>query len=223
MAQAITPEITENQSFYQIIKVLASQDQHITMLEIGASNGLGSTQAFIQGILTREAPQQARLYCLELGLAAFEELQVNTGMHGFIHCYQESSCAVADVPAWDDVVHFYQSKKTYLNDYSLDTVRGWYDACLNYALQTGHTGNGIQKIKAENHIKNFDLVLIDGSEFTGEQDVYSTLGAKTIVLDDCMTYKCHQAFQTLMSHHSYSLVAANMEERHGYAVFRRRY
>jgi hypothetical protein len=51
--------------------------------------------------------------------------------------------------------------------------------------------------------------------------LFSTLGAKTIVLDDCMTYKCHQAFQVLISHHNYRLVTANMDERHGYAVFRR--
>jgi hypothetical protein len=223
MTIPIAPEITENQNFYQIIKALASQTKHLTMLEIGASNGLGSTQAFIQGILLREDRHNVKLFCLELALAAFEELRTNTHMHDFVKCYQESSCAVADLPDWDDVLHFYTSKKTYLNDYSLETVRGWYDACLNYAVQAGRLENGIQKIKAENNIKNFDLVLIDGSEFTGEQDLCSTIGAKTIVLDDCMTYKCHQAFQMLMAHHSYHLVIANLDERHGYAVFRRAY
>jgi hypothetical protein len=221
MSLGIVPEITEGQSFFQIIKSLASDTSHCTMLEIGSSNGLGSTQAFLQGIASRSDQDRVRLCCLELAPGSFQELVTNMQGHAFVTCYQESSTAVADLPVWEDVAFFYATRQTCLNDYPLETVRGWYDMCLNYARASGHDANGIARIKAEQKIRNFDLVLIDGSEFTGEQDLYSVIGARTIILDDCMTYKCYTAYQVLAAHPSYRLVIANMAERHGFVVFKR--
>jgi hypothetical protein len=171
----------------------------------------------------RQDQENIRLFCLEMFGPAYQELLENTRSYPFIHCYNENSIALEEMPSWDDVVHFYQSTRTCLNNYPIETVSDWYQRGLDYAEQSGLKHNGIKKIKRENGISNFDLVLIDGSEFTGEQDLYSCMGARIIMLDDCMTYKCYHAYRSLLSHHSYNLAFANLEERHGFAVFRRKY
>ncbi|MBT8630965.1 hypothetical protein AOC23_02610 [Polynucleobacter paneuropaeus] len=51
------------------------------------------------------------------------------------------------------------------------------------------TFNGVDKIKNDNNIKTFDMVLIDGSEFSGERDLHSIMGAKLIALDDINAFK----------------------------------
>jgi hypothetical protein len=223
MTSIFLPELTDEQGFYKVIKQLASSEENLCMLEIGSSTGLGSTRAFIDGILIRQDHENIRLYCLEMFEPAYRELLENTRDYPFIRAYNENSIALEEMPSWDDVVDFYQTTRTYLNNYPIETVSDWYQRGLVYAEQTGLKHNGIKKIKRENGIINFDLVLIDGSEFTGEQDLYSCMGAKTIMLDDCMTYKCFHAYHSLLSHHSYDLSFANMDERHGFAVFRRRY
>lgn len=223
MTSIFAPELTEGQSFYQIVKSLAAREENLSMLEIGSASGMGSTRAFIDGILTRPDRTHIRLFCLEMFQPAFQELLVNTQAYPFIRCYNENSIALAELPSWDDVTHFYRTTQTFLNEYPIETVRQWYDRGIAYAEQTGLQQNGIKKIKAENRIGDFDLVLIDGSEFTGEQDLYSCIGARTIMLDDCMTYKCYHAYRVLLSHHSYTLAYANFEERHGFAVFKRKY
>lgn len=223
MSTVHAPEVTSDQPFYQLIKGLASLPCNLNLLEIGSSTGLGSTQAFIEGISTREDRSNINLYCLEMFQPAFAELLLNTRSHNYIKCINANSIAINELPAWNDIVHFYRTRKTFLNNYTLETVKQWYDTGVNYATQTGLTNNGIREIKLDFKLSNFDLVLIDGSEFTGEQDLYSVMGSKTIILDDCLTYKCYQAYQVLSHHSSYSLMVANMENRHGYAVFQRLY
>jgi hypothetical protein len=223
MTSVHAPEIIASQVFYQTIRSLASQRDKLTMLEIGSSTGMGSTQAFIEGISARDDQALVKLYCLEMFQPAYAELLTNTQQYPFIHCYNANSIALNELPEWEDVLHFYQTQKTFLNDYPLETINLWYAKGINYAQQTGLVHNGIKAIKAQFAIRHFDLVLIDGSEFTGEQDLYSVMGSKTIMLDDCMAYKCHNAFKVLNTHPSYKLALANMEDRHGYAVFQRTY
>ena len=89
--------------------------------------------------------------------------------------------------------------------------------------QSGLTVNGIHVIKTENQIHHFDMVLIDGSEFTGESELYHTIGARVIALDDVNSHKCFNAFRMLSNHVSYALTHQNLELRNGFAVFERRF
>jgi len=70
---------------------------------------------------------------------------------------------------------------------------------------------------------DFDMVLIDGSEFTGEAELYHCLGARVIALDDVNSHKCFNAYRILANHVSYALTHQNMGLRNGFAVFERRF
>jgi hypothetical protein len=66
------------------------------------------------------------------------------------------------------------------------------------------------------------MVLIDGSEFTGEKEVEKIIGAKIIALDDTETYKCYYAMQKLQLDTNYRLIVHEPGIRNGYAIFARK-
>ena len=68
----------------------------------------------------------------------------------------------------------------------------------------------------------FDLVLIDGSEFTGEEELRLVYGSRWITLDDVRTYKNWQNREILKADPAYRLWAENLSLRHGFSIFRLR-
>ncbi|MEA5510385.1 glycosyltransferase [Crocosphaera sp. UHCC 0190] len=79
--------------------------------------------------------------------------------------------------------------------------------------------NGIQLIKQENSIQQFDLVLINGSEFTGTVELDQVYGAKIILLDDICTYKNWESHHRLLSDPNYKLIKQSSTLRNGYSIF----
>ncbi|MHC5832091.1 MAG: hypothetical protein ACYT04_92970, partial [Nostoc sp.] len=96
---------------------------------------------------------------------------------------------------------------TNLNLYPLERVLGWLRQDIEYVNKSGVSDNGIQKIKKENNIDCFDLVLIDGSEFTGEAELDEVYGANLICLDDITTFKNYRNHQRLLADQNYVLIA----------------
>ena len=76
-------------------------------------------------------------------------------------------------------------------------------------------------IKQENNIDFFDVVLIDGSEFSGSGELNKTYGAKFIMLDDINSFKNYNNYRLLYNDMNYEPVALNFYLRNGYAVFRK--
>jgi len=73
----------------------------------------------------------------------------------------------------------------------------------------------------EHDISHFDLVLIDGSEFTGIPELEAVYGAKYILLDDINAYKNYDNFNRLNNDPNYILRIKNMKLRNGFAFFER--
>ena len=81
--------------------------------------------------------------------------------------------------------------------------------------------DGIERIRRENGIDCFDMVLIDGSEFTGKSELDKVYGARIILLDDINGFKNYDNYQRLVADKTYERIAENWRVRNGYAVFRR--
>lgn len=97
--------------------------------------------------------------------------------------------------------------------------------CLNASSVAGESGveqGGITAIKNSYSIERFDLVLINGSEFTGEAELDELIGARWIALDDVNAYKNFHNYQRLSMDPDYTLIAENWQLRNGYALFRHR-
>ncbi|ACB49867.1 glycosyl transferase, group 1 [Crocosphaera subtropica ATCC 51142] len=212
----IDPEI-KNDDFYQAIQEIARYSHIKTVLEIGSSSGQGSTEAFVKGL--RENPNQPTLFCMEVSQTRFNALKNYYLNDSFVKCYNVSSIAINQFPDEATVTQFYDSYQTPLNEYPLDRVLGWLRQDIDYVKDAEVAENGIEIIKQENNIQQFDLVLIDGSEFTGAVELDQVYGAKIILLDDICTYKNWQSHHRLLSDPNYKLIQHNPTLRNGYSIF----
>ncbi|MBN3949754.1 MAG: class I SAM-dependent methyltransferase [Nostoc sp. NMS7] len=215
----IPPEI-KNDEFYAAIQRIAKEEDIKTVLEIGSSSGEGSTEAFVTGL--RENPNKPTLFCMEISKTRFTELKNNYKNEYFVKCYNMSSVPLENFPDEKEIIDFYNTHHTNLNLYPLERVLGWLRQDIEYVNKSGVSDNGIQKIKKENNIDCFDLVLIDGSEFTGQAELDEVYGASFICLDDITTFKNYQNFNRLLSDSDYILIISNQNVRNGYAIFQRK-
>lgn len=214
----IPPEII-NDPFYNTIVELASQDGVKTILEIGSSSGEGSTKAFVTGI-TRN-PNKPSLFCLEVSKPRFRKLKNYFKSKPFVFCYNKSSVSLNHFPSMKEVEEFMESIPSPLNQYGKETVKSWLKADVDYILAYNKNENGIEFIKTTHLIENFDIVLIDGSEFTGAAELNFVYGSKYILLDDINTFKNYRNFQILSTDPNYELIEKNHTLRNGYAVFKK--
>lgn len=216
----IIPAEIKNDSFYDAIYKIAKTEPVKHILEIGSSSGEGSTEAFVKGI--RENPSKPNLYCMEVSKARHQKLSDHYRQDKFVHCYNLSSISIKSFPQFSDIENFMSLHKTPLDQYGLKTVEGWYKQDINYIISNNLDVEGISEIKKINQINEFDVVLIDGSEFTGMAELEQVYGAKYILLDDTLTYKNLNNFQRLVNDKNYELIEKNNQTRNGYAIFKKR-
>lgn len=197
----------KNDRFYQIIYRIAKTEPIQTILEIGASNGEGSTAALVKGIL--ENPKRPMLFCIEMSKPRFDVLKKRYESYSQVVCYNVSSVPVEAFPPKEEIAQFYPH------------LMNWYLDNVEYVKKAGVSERGIELIKSQEGIDLFDMVLIDGSEFTGEAELNLTYGAKWILLDDIAVYKNQENYLRLTLDPCYELVEEDVSLRNGYAVFRR--
>ncbi len=219
LKHVIPPEIKED-DFYYLIQKLARTERLSTVLEIGSSAGEGSTEAFVNGL--SENPHGApQLFCMEVSKPRYAELARRYADKPFVHCYNTSSVPLKGFPSPKEVEAFYHDTKTSLNNYPLDRVLGWLAQDIDYVGCAGMDEDGIERVKRENDIDYFDMVLIDGSEFTGKYELDKVYGAGVILLDDINGFKNYANYRRLAADKNYQLIAENRQVRNGYAAFRR--
>ena len=214
----IHPEIKDDKLYYTIQR-LARKENLKTILEIGSSAGAGSTEAFVAGL--RQNRNNPTLFCMEISKPRFAELQKRYDSVPNVKCYNLSSIPLEKFPTEQEIRSFYFNTKTALNNYPIERVLGWLRQDIEYMKRTGLCSSGIQKIKEENNIQNFDMVLIDGSEFAGTAELNEIYGAKFILLDDINGFKNYNNYKRLMKDSYYDLVTEDWELRNGFAVFAR--
>jgi len=170
-------EITINDSFG---KALAKYSEGLDVgLEIGGGTGDGSTQCI----------RTKRLFSIENHPDRIGRHSMNLSAKGGV-----SVNGTATLPKlWMnqlDVTEFYGTNKTTINQYPLDQILGWHHECIEFAKP--YSTNAIEDIHIE-HKVNFDFVLIDGCEFSGEAElrcVMPFLAEKAIIaLDDINAMK----------------------------------
>jgi hypothetical protein len=216
----IPPEV-KGDDFYNALSIIASLESVKTILEIGSSSGEGSTESLVNAIKGRSDSDSVRLFCMELSRPRFTKLVSNYSDLPFLKAYNLSSVSLKEFPSTEEITYFYNSVKTNLNQYPLEMVLGWVQQDKMYIEDNCFDINGIEIIKTANKINKFDLVLIDGSEFTGERELYSLIGANFIALDDVNTFKCFNCYKILENHPYYQIVERNMILRNGFAIFQK--
>ncbi len=215
----LIPAEIKSDEFYNAIQKIAQEENIKTVLEIGSSSGEGSTEAFVTGL--RDNPNKPTLFCMEISQTRCGKLATKYENDSFVKCYNISSVSLEKFPNENEVVSFYNNIQSYLNYYPLEQVLGWLRRDIEYVQGSGVSGDGIKKIKLEHQIEYFDVVLIDGCEFTGIAELEDIYGAKYILLDDINTFKNHQNFIRLSRDGNYKLIESNYSIRNGYAIFQK--
>lgn len=194
---------------------LIDQYKPSTLLEIGASDGKGSTK-----VLAGAKSEKCKLFCIELDHERFELLVENTSSYKNVTAYNVASCGVQGMMSWDRVLQFRRQRPKDLlwRIYTFSQVKEWYDNTFR-DIQACEIPEGIQHIKKVNGVKNFDMVFIDGGAFTGLAEMRLCYGAKIIVMDDTMDIKCFDPLMELLSDKNYRLLHRDDHYRNGYAVF----
>jgi hypothetical protein len=215
----VIPAEIKGDEFYRAIVEVASTPGLEHILEIGASGGAGSTEAFVTGILKRS--DRPKLHCIEVSAPRYDALVKRHAALDFVHCYRVSSVPVASFPSPAEVEEFHRTVDSKLSRFPLNQVLGWLEKDVAYIQSQDIPTNGIQMIRDAHGIDVFGAVLIDGSEFTGAAELKEVYGARFLLLDDICTYKNYANFRALKGDAAYRLVEAAEKPRNGYAVFER--
>lgn len=201
------------------LQALAALPEVRTILEIGSSDGSGSTRRILKGLRRKKFP--TRLFCLEASRQRCERLRQRLRGVPWAEAVWASSVSPGDFLSEEEVVQFYRETPSRLNESPLEEVLRWRIQDLAYLKEHGVPADGITKIRKEQDIGSFDLVLIDGSAFTGEAELRAVQGAGMIALDDVYDIKNGRNFLTLSRDPQYRLLAMDLVWRNGYAIFAR--
>jgi hypothetical protein len=161
------------------------------------------------------------VFCLEAARDRFDELRARYAPYEFVHPYNASSVEPADYAEEEEVRDFHRAVPTALNAFPLEEVLRWRDAELAYLASSGIAVDGIDRIRREHAVEEFDCVLLDGSEFTARAELELVYGARWVLLDDVNSFKNHANCLRLLDDPRYRLVDAGPRLRNGYAVFER--
>ena len=215
------PEIYNDELFYKIIELVADRSP-FHVLEIGSGAGGGSTQAFLKG--AQQARSPVNIYCIEGRKDRYEKLKELEMIYRSVYTYNVASVPVEHYMKDGDIKVFYDMhpRMKNLHQYELLQIKSWKQEELAYITATHIPQNGIEIIKAEHNIQNFDMVLVDGSPFTAKEELRLVDGAGIIILDDVDDIKNLDNYLKLKDDPRYALLSENMTLRNGYAIFERR-
>jgi len=221
MKTSIIPaEIKNDELFSRIIDTIMLFNFEIkTVLEVGASSGDGSTEALV---LAMEQLEEKTLYTIEADQARFELLSKRYVDKDWVKPINKSSIHLSQYPTKGQVEDFYNTTLTQLNQYPLEFVLSWYDTEVEKIKYLNDKVGAIDQITFDNNIDRFDLVLLDGSPFTGYQEYEKIVGAKIIILDDIIDIKHHYTQLALRDNKEYECIFCNATLRNGYAIWAKR-
>jgi hypothetical protein len=174
---------------------------------------MGSTQVLIEALSPARDPL---LLSVESDAMRYVQLVENVKQHTWVKPVFGSSITLSSLTpkSFEDVWGSRHNRLCYPEK----LVRGWWQQCLD---DLALVQSGVLELLSE---LQFDVVLIDGSEFTGYDDFRLTRdNAKCLMLDDVhFAYKCNQAHCELMSDPAWSLEWEDATVRNGASIWVRR-
>lgn len=186
------------------------------IVEIGSANGLGSTQAFIEGIVHAGIQKDCVLHCVELNVERFSELVDNVAKHDVVAmCHNGTTVPYS----------------RYITSIEIDKIRTFlqdhYRTKQQYPLSTMLDWKATERQQVEKSLvvqlpRSADMIMIDGSAFSGSAEFALFDDPKVIILDDIVDIKNYQNWQRLNNDSRYIKAQQSLSLRNGYAIFVRR-
>ena len=195
-------QIMRDQEMGKIIYDFSCDSENKILVDIGTWNGLGSTRCFIEGLLHNK---NAKLYTIENNVEKYEFAQ-----NYWKKIIDDSQLTVdficGSLVTNDEIDSFLIEKNVQLNEQQ------------KYWLSIDKTNT--QKI-IDIQWDKIDVLLIDGSEFTGFLEMIKLKDiSKYIILDDTRAIKNIYTREYLLNCDEFTLLSENPNFRNGYSVFK---
>jgi hypothetical protein len=212
---------------YETLVDLASRPEVRTVIEIGSTDGRGSTRALREGLEKNPNHPEVRLFCIEAVRQMFDVLA--KGRAPYMKCYRVCS-SHPDRHYTDKEIEAFFAYDWPQMPFETPAQRQdpeWHkrerDRYNLYFRKERLPLDGIALVKSRNLVDDFDLALCDGGTYSGRADVRAVYGAKYLVLDDIYTLKATWTFRELKKDPRYELIMhKDFGGSHfGYAAFRR--
>ncbi len=196
-------QINIEQDFGKIIFELSSNPENKILVDIGTWNGLGSTKCFIEGMKLNKS---SILYTIENN-----EEKYQSTMNRLSPIINELGLNVNFVNG------------TLINNNDIDNWLVKENIILNenekYWLL-------IDKSNSKNLIKldcqEIDVLLIDGSEFSGYLEMILLKDISNyILLDDVNSIKNKYSREYLLKDENFELISEDLSSRNGYSIFKK--
>jgi len=210
-------EITLKDPFGRAIAETVERYNFRVNLEIGAWDGSGSTQCFIEGMIRLKDPRV--LYCLETNDDRLKALCERVKEHDFAVPVGMSSISNAQWLVKDFDADVWESPYNKIDKqcFPRELVYEWYQSDQK---SIGRFKQGFLEV----YRGRFDSVLIDGSSFTGYSE-FNLLEprVKCFFLDDYhKDFKTNQVFHELVKDPNWELLHDFPDLRNGACIFIRR-
>lgn len=206
------PEIV-NDELWHHIEDLVVKHQPAHIIEIGSGDGHGSTSAFMSGMA--KVQKRIALTCFEIDEERFAELTRTTNrMRKQVYCERKSTIPRAFYMSDEEIERMMTDPDIDINtkQYPLEMVLGWkreeFEKTPNCFGLCDYAGVA-------------DMVLIDGSAFTGDAELLLMWDASVVILDDTKDIKNWNNYWRLKQSPAHHVVADNQQLRNGYAIFER--
>jgi hypothetical protein len=197
----IDPEVNQSTQSYYVIQDYLKKVPVKTIIEIGASSGGGTTEALIKGVTSRFHPEGIKMASVEVSRARFKNLKERYSGLSFFTPYNISSLPLSRFPSEQHVAQFI--RETGIHGGNVNTVLDWLRQDIQYVKDNNFDVNGIQKIKEDFGVEKFDLAVIDGSEFLGDEEFKELPDCDAYFLDDIHVYKNWNSHRTLENDERY--------------------
>lgn len=211
-------DIKKGDQFYNSLAQIIIEQEPKTILDIGASEGRGSTDVF------KTYAKGAEIYAIELDPDRFASLKAyHTSKN--VHLFEGSSCPANELMSADGLGNYFAQNTGWdcWRSVGYTEMKKWLKNTASdiKAIKTKYKKDLIPYIKKKHKIKTFDMVLVDGSPFTSKYEVEQIHGAKIIILDDVLDPKNNLNYKRLASGGDYWCIEVNKGYRNGYAIFQK--
>lgn len=198
-------QIGPEDPFGEVIQELARNPDLRTFLEIGTWNGMGSTRAFVAGFAARAAPYE--FYSLECNADKAASAQALYAHLPHVHVLNEVLFHDTPVPA----------ESVFPDLATNPTLQGWHRVDMENMRRRDLflQRPGLPAV--------FDVVLLDGGEFTTYFEFQALKHrCRWLLLDDTRAHKCFKIVEEIERDPAWEVVVKNDAWRNGFLVARRR-
>lgn len=196
-------QINLDQDFGKKIYELAKDITGGVFVDIGTWNGLGSTKCFIEAMKDNSS---SKLYSIENNTEKYESAKSQ----------------------WTSVVEEHKLDVDFINGtlVSNSKIDEWIDENNILLNENESYWLSIDKTNSVNLIildcSKIDILLIDGSEFTGYLEMMLLKDKSNyILLDDVNSMKNKYSREYLISDNDFELIEEDLSSRNGYSIFKR--